>query len=199
MLDLSDTILAKSDRLNAEDLISGERIIIVTKAVKYIEKDRQAFYLNYEGDNGRPYKPSKGMRVVITAAWGKDGDLFIGRSIKLYYDPKPWYAGKEAGGIRINAMSDLPNGAPNMTVTITERKNCRVSYFINLLEPVQKPQYPAAQFTKALGTMSKMITAGDYTAEQVINKCEQTGWLTDEQKIQIRSVDGADLNVDEGE
>jgi hypothetical protein len=48
--------------------------------------------------------------------------------------------------------------------------------------------------------MSQMIIDGEFTPEQVINKCEQTGWLTDEQKQQIRAVgnDGADLLI-EGE
>ena len=39
MIDLSDTTVAKSDQLNAEDLLSAGKLITVSNVVKYSEKD----------------------------------------------------------------------------------------------------------------------------------------------------------------
>ena len=194
MFDISKTIEAKSDQLNADDLVSGNRIIKIIGVSK--GNAENPVVVNYEGDNGRPFKPCKTVRRILAAGWGVDADLWQAKSVELYNDPSVVYGGKEVGGIRVKAMSDI---SKKIIVSLSKTRGKKAQHIIDILQPVQKPQYPAAQFTKALGTMSKMITAGDFTAEQVINKCEQTGWLTDEQKIQIRSVDGADLNVDEGD
>ena len=51
MTDLSDTIIAKSDQLNADDLIGITKDIVVTKIGKSESVD-QPITINYEGDNG---------------------------------------------------------------------------------------------------------------------------------------------------
>ena len=107
MIDLSKTIEAKSDQLNADDLLGGPRIIRIT-AVKSGSSD-QPIHISYEGDNGKPWKPSKGMRRVLVAAWGSDGEAYIGRSVEVYNDQSVKWAGAEVGGIRISRMSDIKN------------------------------------------------------------------------------------------
>ena len=62
-MDLSQTIIPKSDQLNADDLIAGPRTIRIT-AVSTGNAE-QPVVINYEGDNGRPYKPSKSMRRIL--------------------------------------------------------------------------------------------------------------------------------------
>ena len=60
MLDMTTTIEAKSDQLNADDLIGSPKTIKIT-TVKACAGD-QPIAVNYEGDNGKPYKPNKAMR-----------------------------------------------------------------------------------------------------------------------------------------
>jgi hypothetical protein len=107
MIDVSKTIEAKSDQLNADDLLGGPRILKIT-AIKAGSAD-QPILISYEGDTGKPWKPSKGMRRVLVAAWGSDGDQYIGRSVEVYNDQSVKWAGAEVGGIRISRMSDIKN------------------------------------------------------------------------------------------
>ena len=61
---LRDTIIAKSDQLNADDII-GTGITITVTAVKRGDSAEQPVVIHYQGDNGRPYKPCKTMRRVL--------------------------------------------------------------------------------------------------------------------------------------
>jgi len=66
MLDVSSTIQAKSDQLNADDLIAGQtKTIKVTKVS--ILGGEQPVALSYEGDGGKPYKPGKSMRRFLVS------------------------------------------------------------------------------------------------------------------------------------
>ena len=98
MVDISSTIIAKSDQLNADDLIGGPITVTITN-VSLTESPDQPLTINYDGDNGRPYKPCKSMRRVLAAAWGNDGSKFIGRRVTLFRDPRVKWAGQEVGGI----------------------------------------------------------------------------------------------------
>jgi len=69
VLDITQTTQAKSDQLNAVDLVGAPKTITVTK-VSLVEGD-QPVTINYRGDEGKPYKPCKGMRRALVAAWGK--------------------------------------------------------------------------------------------------------------------------------
>ena len=124
MIDISKTIEAKSDQLNADDLLGGPRILKIT-AVK-AGTGEQPVSLSYEGDNGKPWKPSKGMRRVLVAAWGADGEAYVGRSVEVYCEPAVKWAGEAVGGIRVARMSDIKN-AIVMPLTLTRGKKTPVT------------------------------------------------------------------------
>ena len=196
MFDISKTIEAKSDQLNADDLISAKRVIKIIGVSK--GNAENPVVINYENDSGRPFKPCKTVRRILAAGWGVDADLWIGKHCELFCDPEVVYAGAKVGGIRVSAMSDIKI---KIIISLAKTRGKKVLHTIEILQPIEKKQYPTANFEKAFDTMSKMILDGDFTSEQVINKCEQTGWLTDEQKAKIRAVgnDGADLTINEDE
>lgn len=105
-IDLSKTIEPKSDQLNADDLVAGARTITITKITEN-GNDQQPISIHFEGDNGRPYKPNKGMRRLLVQLWGADASLFIGRKITLYRDAKTKWAGVEVGGIKVSHVSHI--------------------------------------------------------------------------------------------
>lgn len=105
MTDLSATVAPKSDQLNADDLISGAKTIIITD-VRGVGGD-QPIAIHFEGDNGKPFKPCKSMRRVFIKAWGADGKQYKGRSVTLYCDPSVKFGGIAVGGIRISHMSHI--------------------------------------------------------------------------------------------
>jgi len=105
MVDLKPTIIAKSDQLNADDLIGGSITVTVTNVAS--GGADQPILINYEGDNQKPYKPCKSMRRVLVGAWGSDGKAYIGRAMTLYRDDTVKWAGAPVGGIRISHLSHI--------------------------------------------------------------------------------------------
>ncbi len=83
--DLTDTIVPRSDQLNADDLLAGSRVYTVA-GVSRGEAD-QPIAVALEGEN-RAYKPCKSMRRVLLALWGADGRAWVGRRLELYTDPE---------------------------------------------------------------------------------------------------------------
>lgn len=103
---LKDTIIPKSDQLNAEQLLGSSMTVRVT-AVHRRESAEQPISINYENDNGRPYKPCKTMRKVLILAWGEDGNQWTGKSMTLFCDQNVKWAGEKVGGVRISHMSHI--------------------------------------------------------------------------------------------
>ena len=118
-MDLSDTIEAKSDQMNAIDLIMGPRTITVTSVKKVADK-KQPVFIYYEGDNGKPYKPCLGMRRILITEFGKDGK-WEGKQITVFNEPTVVYAGKEEGGIEVSNLSGL-DGPKKHKVVLTRGK-----------------------------------------------------------------------------
>lgn len=101
--DLSSTVVAKSDQLNADDLIEPINITI-TRVDKVSAKD-QPVLIHTEGR--QPYKPSLTMRRMLIACWGKYKDKWVGETITVYCDPEVMWAGKAQGGIRVSHATGI--------------------------------------------------------------------------------------------
>lgn len=130
-VDLSQTIAAKSDQLNADDLLGGPITVRVTRVVGMNDKE-QPIAVHYDGDNGKPYKPGKSMRRVLVNFWGKDGEGYVGRWLVLYRDPEVAFGGIKVGGIRIGAMSDI-DGDDSMALAVT--RGAKRRYDVKLYRP----------------------------------------------------------------
>lgn len=116
---LRDTIVPKSDQLNADDLLAGP-ITVSVVGVKRGDTAEQP--ISIEIDGGRqPYKPCKSMRRVMITAWGDDGRKWIGQSMTLYCDPDVKFGGVKVGGIRISHMTGI-NGRRAFMLTTTRSK-----------------------------------------------------------------------------
>lgn len=116
MNDLRTTIIPKSDQINSDDLIGRSMTIKITGVS--LKVDEQPVSINFEGDNGKPFKPGKSMRRVLVNAWGPDGNQYVGRSMTLYRDDKVQFGGLAVGGIRISHMSHIDKPV-TMALTVT--------------------------------------------------------------------------------
>lgn len=130
MVDISKTIEPKSDQLNADDLINKTITIKVT-AVKGYNDIAQPVGINYEGDNGKPYKPCKSMRRVLVKVWGSDAKDYVGRSMTLYRDDTVKFGGIAVGGIRISHMSDIDKP---VTMALTASRASRKPFTVQPLK-----------------------------------------------------------------
>lgn len=103
-MDLTESIVPRSDQVNADDLIGGPITYTIREVVK--GKAEQPFDFQLVETN-RAYRPSKTMRRVIVAAWGPEASAYAGRRLTLYREPSIRFGGKPVGGIRISAMSHI--------------------------------------------------------------------------------------------
>tara|TARA_R110000737_G_scaffold338808_1_gene360186 strand:- start:410 stop:1021 length:612 start_codon:yes stop_codon:yes gene_type:complete len=186
MLDVSSTILSKSDQLNASDLIGNEMILTVS-GVHLVSSPDQPMIINYIDDDGRPYKPCKSMRRVLVGLWGKDASQWIGRSVGVYNEPSVKWAGKEEGGVRIKSMSHIDK---NKSVTTSESKHKKTTYLISVLQVEQKQRevWPDDKFNAVFEKMKLSIETGKADAPKIIAHLQKTADVTDAQKARLEAV-----------
>lgn len=178
MSDMLDTVIPKSDQLNADDLIGGRTLTITITRAKVTKGDDQPCVLWYKEGNEetkKPYKPCKSMRRVMIEVWGKDSQQYVGKSMTLFCDSKVMFGGKEVGGIRISHMSHLNE---KRTLALTATKANKKPFVVLPLKagdapaPAQQTQQQAAQTapaamspdTKAAGEKAAGEGVAAYTA-----------------------------------
>jgi len=170
-IDISRTIVPKSDQLNADDLIAGAKIITI-RDVKLLDSDIQPVQIFFEGDNNKPYKPSKGMRRVLLQLWGADASKYIGKSLKLYRDDNVKYAGDFVGGIRISHASHI-SGATRVITTISKGK--RKSIIVEQLGGDLQTQAPV-NYSKQAASLRACTTIEQLKGEYFsLSRDEQVG------------------------
>ena len=177
-MDLSHTIIPKSNQLNADDLIAGDITITVTDIIASDSPD-QPVSISYNGDNGRPYKPCKSMRRVLIQAWGANGKDWIGRSMTLYRDPAVKFGGSEVGGIRISHLSDIDRDMSFMlTVTRAKRQAYSVKRLVTEKSQPKKPDFEAT-FDRIVGS----IVNGSNTIDDIVKFFAERGAALTEEQI----------------
>ena len=128
-VDIRASIQARSDQLNADDLIGQPRTIRVT-AVTAHSAD-QPVAIHYEGGDGKPFLPCKSMRRVLVAAWGDRGADWVGRSMTLYNDPDVIFGGVKVGGIRVSHVSHIDQP---LSILLTTTRSKRKPYVVKPLK-----------------------------------------------------------------
>lgn len=161
---LRDTIIPKSDQLNAEQLLSAPITITVTDVRRGSGPD-QPVIVSYANDEGRPYKPCKTCRKILIFAWGDDGSEWVGKRMTLYCDPDIKFGGVKVGGIRISHLSDIER---DMAVSLNVTKGKKGEFVIRKLPDIRQIselEYllgRAAQGgVKELQSMWKKLTAAE--------------------------------------
>lgn len=127
-MDLSDSIAPRSDQWNADDLIAGPVTVTIADA-KPGAAEQPVDILLVETPK-RAYRPSKSMRRVIVAAWGKQSTVYAGRSLTLYRNPDITFGGEKVGGIEISHMSHIDKP---VTLALTRSRGKRTPFTVQPL------------------------------------------------------------------
>lgn len=139
-MDLTQTIIPKSDQLNADDLISGP--VTVTVESVSAGSAEQPVDVHLVEFPGRAYRPSKSMRRVMVEAWGKEAAVYAGRRMTLYRDPEVTFGRDKVGGIKISHLSHIDKRLP-VVLTVTRGK--RAPHVVDPLPDVAPtPTEPSA-------------------------------------------------------
>ena len=173
--DLADTIIPRSDQLNADDLMAGPRTITVVKVTRG-NAEQPVNIITREFGDARPYKPSMSMRRVLVQAWGKDPSVYTGRRMMLFRDPTITFGKDAVGGIRISALSHIEQ---RMTLALTVSRGRRAPYTVDLLPDA--PSKIPASFDAKLASMTaeQCAQARDYLTKYQESEPERVAALLD--------------------
>jgi hypothetical protein len=131
-MDLTESIIPRSDQVNSDDLIAGPVTVTITEV--RAGNPEQPVEVHLAEFPGRPYKPSKSMRRVMVQAWGPEASAYTGRRLTLFRNPEIKFGGATVGGIEISAMSHLPK---RLTVSLMVTRGKRKPHTV---EPLAEPE-----------------------------------------------------------
>jgi hypothetical protein len=116
--------MATSDRLNAEDLISGPMTVTI-KDVRVIQGDKGQTKLIFDiHEHEHPWHTCKSVTRTILSMWLDEPTEWIGRQLVLYRDPDVVFKNDPLGGIRISSASNLLEA---FKITLTEHQKKRIT------------------------------------------------------------------------
>lgn len=129
IIDISSTLAAKSDQLNADDIVGGPITVRVEGVT--VNTGEQPVSVVISG-GFKPWKPCKTMRRLLAHAWGSDAGQWRGRWLVLYRDPDVKFGGDTVGGIRVSALSHIPRG---ITIKLSSTKGKKAEHKVTVLTP----------------------------------------------------------------
>lgn len=162
--DMSTTIKAKSDQLNADDLIAGPLTGRITRVEKK-DNEQQPTWV-YLDSWPQPYKPCKTMRRILVDLWGAKGSAWVGHSLRLYRDPTVKYGSDAIGGIKIGAMTGISRTHETF-VTLTRGK--KQKHTVDVITDVISEW--ASKFSNA-STSEELTQLGTQLREAKLSKDE---------------------------
>jgi len=165
-MDLTQTIIAKSDQLNADDLMGGPQTFTVVD-VRQGDSEQPVSIVLAEWPKSRPFKPSKTVLRILVHAWGKETDDWPKDArMTLYRDAEVKWAGQAIGGIRVSHLSHIENHPDlkggKLKVALQESKGKKVLYTV---EPL--PAAPAEPTPEELAEQVVSALADATTEEEV--------------------------------
>lgn len=132
----------RSDQINADDLIGGPRIVTVA-GVKAGTAE-QKYDIQIVEEASRVWRPPLTVLRLLIAAWGDDAKTWVGRRAQLYRDDTVRFGTEAVGGIRVAALSDLPDGKP-LKVSLTVSRGRRATVTVDPLpDAAPTPVEPTA-------------------------------------------------------
>lgn len=148
MNDMSATILAKSDQINAADLVGGP-ITVTIREVRIKADEEQPVTLLLEGYD-RAFRPCKGVRRLLVNAWGADAKNYIKCSLTLFRDADVTWAGKKEGGIRVSHMSHIKDEFVEwMRTSRSATKPYKIKPLVLEQKPAAKSKQTPEEWAKA--------------------------------------------------
>lgn len=146
---MTESIAPRSDQLNADDLMAGPRTFTIAEVKR--GNTEQPIDVHLVEFPGRPFKPSKSMRRVMVAAWGKDASTYSGRRLTLYRDPTVRFGGQEVGGIRISHVDGIDKV---LTLALTVTRGKRAPYVVQPLPKETATKLPTDRIGKMIAAFA---------------------------------------------
>lgn len=198
--DFSSTTQAKSDQMNAVDLVGGPVAYRITN-IKMTGSPDQPVSISVDGHR-QPWKPSKTFRRVMLLLWPETSpEEWIGRDVVLWCDPEIKFAGEKVGGIAISHASHINE---RKVFTLAESKGKRKTIIVEPFHAADAPAqsaepifWPDEAFAKRLAAAQPKIDSGELTAEAFIANLEKKAPITAGQKARVKPTPAPVVEDDE--
>lgn len=186
--DLQRATQAKSDQLNSCDLLGGS---IVAKILDVKPGSSEQPVIIIIDSWPQPWKPSKTSLRVLSACWGNDPSVWIGRYAVLFCDDSVTFGKEAIGGVRTSHLSHI-NGRKVVSVNSTRGKKAAQVVEPYYPQEEQQPElepsyYPDEKFDTNLAAWIELIDSGKKTVAQIIANVERGGKLTAGQRSRIKA------------
>jgi hypothetical protein len=180
--DISGTIMAKSDQLNASDIVGGP-ITVTVNGVSVNKRSDQPVSISISGGY-QPFKPCLTVRRVLSGVWGNDSSKWIGGMMTLYCDESVMWAGVQVGGIRISNLSGI---SEPQSVTVNASKHKKMQHTVYPLI-IELPAYPDDSIRKNESEWIESFNSGASNPSSLINKISQQFTVSTDQANYIMSL-----------
>lgn len=186
--DFLQTTQAKSDQVNASDLIGGPLVCQITDIQMTGSADQPISI--FVDAHPQPWKPSKTSRRVLAACWADaEPSDWVGRYVVLCNDPSVKWAGEAVGGIRTSHLSHINERKTIMVNATRGKKAAQVvePYYSEAASaPAQPVFWPEDAFEKQFKNAEPKLISGEKSADEIIGALEKKAPLTEGQKARIR-------------
>lgn len=170
-MDMTQSIVPKSDQLNADDLMTGSITVTVEKVSA--GSAEQPVDVHLREFPGRAFRPSKSMRRVMVAAWGAETNEYTGRSMTLYRDPNIRFGRDEVGGIRISHMSHIDK---SLKIALTVSRGKREAFIV---EPIASAANKATPDIDAVTPEQMKLIGGLFGKLGISQSVNQLAYASD--------------------
>lgn len=187
--DFMGTTQAKSNQINADDLLGAPLVCRITNIEMTGAADQPISI--FVDAHPQPWKPSKTSRRVLAACWSDaEPSEWVGRYAVLCNDPSVKWAGEAVGGIRTSHLSHITE---RKTIMVNATRGKKAAQIVEPYYPADQ-QAPAAApifwpddaFEKQYAKAEPKLMAGESNAEDVILALEKKAPLTEGQKARLR-------------
>ena len=125
---------AKSDQIDADNLIGGITMDVTIKAVQRGPSNEQPLQLVLE-ETEKFYRPSKTYRRALIGCFGDEPSNWIGKRLRLVRNPDTMFGGVKVGGVEVSHASiEAP-----MVFMLQAKRGKKSAVSIDVIPAPQKP------------------------------------------------------------
>ena len=141
---------AKSDQIDADNLIGGITMDVTIKAVQRGPSNEQPLQLVLE-ETDKFYRPSKTFRRALIGCFGDEPASWVGQRLRLARDPNVMWGGVKVGGVIVSHASiEAP-----MVFMLQAKRGKKSAVSIDVIPPIQKPVPMPAKVKEAAAVIQK--------------------------------------------
>lgn len=117
----------RSDQWNADDFVQGPRTFTIASVKE--GSAEQKYDVVLEGSD-RVWRPPLTVLRILLAAWGDNGQDWVGHRATLYRDASVRFGPSEVGGIRVSHVSHIDKP---MRIALSEKRGSRKAHTVEPL------------------------------------------------------------------